>query len=264
MSIKSIDYGLAKSKWNQYVRFSKDPLLQPMVPETRRLTRKNVQRFLQKYSSVYLKPIYGGKGVGVAKLYRIKGTGRWAIRLNGQVYSYRDVASLLSSSPFLKMKKDPYIIQRGISLIEIGGRSLDFRVHCMKLTRSNWTVVGIMGKQAAKNQAVTNFSQGGKAVPLNQALGKGMGMNSTSIQKVRAKLNRLGAYMAKHYFNYARELGLDVGIDKRGKVWIIEGNTVPGANLFRFHEDKTLYGKIMAARRQMKQDSKPRGRKKRR
>jgi hypothetical protein len=46
-------------------------------------------------------------------------------------------------------------------------------------------------------------------------------------------------------YNYYWNLGLDLAVDKSGKLWMIEENTGPALYLFAKLKDKTMYRNIM-------------------
>lgn len=239
------DYGLAKSKWDQYQRFIEDPELTSHVPHTECLDKEKLAVFLAQYPFVYLKPITGGKGLGIMKVSRSpKG---FRLQTNIKTTEYPGIEQLYEKGLSTTEKKS-YIIQQGISLVTLKGRPIDFRILLMK-PRLKWNFMGVMGRWAAPNKIVTNYSRGGMAVTLEKAIDATSRTFRLDYIVTLKKLKQLGFYMAHYYFNYATKLGLDVGIDQEKKIWILEGNTIPGFNLFRYHENPELYNKIWAWQR---------------
>jgi hypothetical protein len=239
------DYGLARSKWRQSMAFNNDPILKKRVPQTDLYNRSNLIKYLDRYQTVFLKPDEGGKGQGVIKIWRL---GKKVIVQNE---AKRSITANVSNAYDISQKliKDQnYIIQQGISLIQVDKRPVDFRILLYKPGK-RWIAMGVMGKWAAKNRVVTNYSSGGQAIALRKALKQNMTISDKECLQLEEQLKRLALYIAKKHFNYARELGLDIGIDDRKEVWLIEGNTVPGINLFKNHDDKLLFRKINRFRR---------------
>jgi glutathione synthase/RimK-type ligase-like ATP-grasp enzyme len=237
-------YGLVRSKWRQSIAFSNDPILENRVPQTDLYNKSNVEKYLHKYQTVFLKPDEGSKGKGVIKIRRVgkyfiiqKGTKRYVYTTPSTVYNV--------TQKLINNKK--YIIQQGISLIQIDQRPVDFRILLFK-PGSRWITMGVMGKWAAKNKIVTNYSSGGQAITLRKALKQNIAISEKESLLLENRLKRLGLHIAKTHFNYAKELGLDIAIDRRKNIWVIEGNTVPGINLFKYHDDHQLYGKIRRIR----------------
>jgi hypothetical protein len=239
------DYGLARSKWRQSIAFSNDPILKKMLPQTDQYNRSTLKKYLQRYQTVFLKPDEGGKGRGVIKVWRL------GKQLIIQKDTKRSVTTKLSTAYDVSQKliKDKnYIIQQGISLIQVDKRPIDFRILLYKPGK-RWVAMGVIGKWAAKNKIVTNFSSGGQAIALRKALKQNMTISDKECLQLEEQLKRLALYIAKKHFNYAREFGLDIGIDNRKDIWLIEGNTVPGINLFKYHDDRRLYEKIYRIRK---------------
>jgi hypothetical protein len=242
------DYGLARSKWKQYIEFSKDPNLADKTPQTDLYSRETLLSYLKKYPVVFLKPVNGGKGQGIIKISK---SGKNFIMQKGmeeKIHTHKTLFSALSKK---KIDQQPYVVQQGINLIRFHQRPIDFRILLLKPDK-DWEVMGVMGKWAAKNNVVTNFCRGSRAITLKKALKRSLNIREKDYIHLKDELNLFGLHLANTHFNYARELGLDIGIDSDKKLWIIEGNTIPGINLFRFHEDKTLYPKILSYRKIIK------------
>jgi hypothetical protein len=214
------DYGLARSKWRQYLVFSKDPIIIDKTPQTDLYSRETLFSYLQKYPAVFLKPIFGGKGQGIIK---ITSTEKQFIVQKGLKKNYcNDKISLVNALNIKKNDKSTYIVQQGLHLITLNRRPIDFRVHLMKKNK-DWEVMGIMGKWAAKDKIVTNYSLGGMAITLQNALKRSLKSDDGECINFKHQLNSLGLHMANTHFNYARELGLDIGIDFDGQLWIHRG-----------------------------------------
>jgi len=144
------------------------------------------------------------------------------------------------------MGERPYMIQQGIPLITIQNRPLDFRVLVLR-PKTNWEVMGIMGKWAAKNKIVTNHSRGGAPITLDKALKNSVNATDQQINQMEKKLIQLGLEASKSLrrsYRNVREVGMDVAIDNQLNTWILETNSRPNYQLFRSHRDKRLYGKI--------------------
>jgi glutathione synthase/RimK-type ligase-like ATP-grasp enzyme len=242
------DYGLARSKWRQSIAFSNDPIIVKKTPKTSRYNKHNIRKYIQKYNTVFLKPNEGGKGKGVIKL---RGVGKSVVIQKGTKSHVLSKPSDVYDALQKFTKGRAYIIQQGISLIQVNQRPIDFRILLLK-PRGRWIAMGVIGKWAAKNKFVTNYSSGGKAITLQKVLKHKWAIDQKECAQLETKLKRLGLYMARTHFNYAKELGLDIGLDQNKNIWIIEGNTRPGINLFKYHEDQKLYKKIRTIRKQIR------------
>lgn len=144
-----------------------------------------------------------------------------------------------------KYRGKRYLIQRGVSLLSINGKPVDFRVLLLK-PQNKWEFLGTMGKVAAANHVVTNYKHGGRPIGLNEAL-RQTGWKRQEIRNIETRMNDI-ALMTANAFNkrykYCRRLGIDFAIDNNKKIWILEVNTNPYYELFRHHRNKQLYRKI--------------------
>jgi hypothetical protein len=237
----AMDYGLAASKWRQYERFSKDSKLKTFLPDTRLLNNGNLIEFLKLYPTVFLKPIDRGKGQGILVVHK-KEKG-YNLYVDTKKYSFSSDKLLQNAIHTHVNRPNRYIIQEGIQLLQWESRPIDFRLYVAKQS-SGWKSLGMMGKWAAPNRRITNRSVGGRAVPFYSTLQRAGKFNRQQCQELEKQVLQLGEYLARNYFNYALELGLDFGLDQNRKLYIIEGNTLPGIQLFRHHPNKKLTERI--------------------
>jgi glutathione synthase/RimK-type ligase-like ATP-grasp enzyme len=208
-----------------------------------RYSPTQLQEVLQRHSSVVIKPAIGSGGHGVVKIQKQNGknytlhTGLKKMTLNRKNLPLQ-IKQLIGSRK--------YIIQQTIQLISYNNRPIDFRILLIK-PKNTWIYGGVMGKCARKGKFVTNHGQGGTPMTLQKAINSSQLRNRTRPNTMEKKLQTLGAQVSKTFDQYStsfRVLGLDVAIDKKAKPWILEVNTYPNYKLFKYHSDKTLYGKI--------------------
>jgi hypothetical protein len=239
------------SKWLKHLALSEVEILRRFLPETRLLSRFSLQALLRKYSIIYLKPVIGSEGHGIIRVVR---------ESNGYLIKHSDeefnlVLDENQLIPVLKRLTHgrKYIIQQGIDLMTIEGRPLDFRILLLR-PENQWLLMGIMGKWGPKDQIVTNRRRGGEAITLDEALQRGFGLESEKIDRIRSNLAKIGFIAAKvlqRKFN-VREAGIDVAIDSNLKIWILEVNTTPLFNLFKYDPDQTLFNKIYSYVKQIR------------
>ncbi len=138
-----------------------------------------------------------------------------------------------------------YLIQKGIRLIRVKGRAIDYRLLMLK-PGSKWEFMGIIGKMATGNRVVTNFNNGGEPIGLSKSL-RSIGWNEADIRRIRKEMRSLGFATARQFnrkFKNCRRLGIDLAIDTNKKIWIIEVNTNPFYDLFKHHQDRGRYRKV--------------------
>lgn len=240
MNIKKV--WAAASKWKKHQILSTSSFIQRFLPQTDELDQQTLWKYLEAFPMVYVKPVYGSGGYGLLKI--TKRGHAYEIQTNQIKRVCKDKYQLLQFiKHFVHGKK--YIIQQGIDLMSIEQHPIDFRVLLLK-PQGKWEVMGIMGKLGKKEKIVTNYCQGAKAIPLPIAI-KRSSMENEQVNTIEELLFDIGlevAYLVSNEYKYVREIGLDIAIDSKEKIWIIEANTRPNFKLFKYHPDKILYPKI--------------------
>lgn len=217
------------------------------LPRTSLFSRHSFLSFLSRYSKVIAKPASGSGGAGVIMIKQKKknaylvqrGAKRKTIR--GKQSTYRYVRRKLGTR---------YLIQKRISLAKVGERPFDVRVMVQKRNGSDWKVTGMLAKVAGKGYIITNVKRsGGYVLPLSTAIARANIPNSSSavINRLR-RIALLAARSLSSYYTAQRVFGFDMGIDAKGKVWIIEANLRPDITLFAKLRDKSMYHTIRSYR----------------
>lgn len=131
-------------------------------------------------------------------------------------------------------KKRRFLVQQGIELAPYHGRPVDVRTIVQKNRLGTWTVTGTFAKAAKRGMVVTNVKAGGRVFPLGKYL-KGIGMPPSSRKKTIASMKRWSERCARvlnrRFAN--RTYGLDLGLDRKQKLWLIEVNTHPSFNILK-------------------------------
>jgi hypothetical protein len=233
------------SKWRKHVILAREPAIHKYLPETAVLTKSELLwEYLSNFSFIILKPVVGTGGRGIIKIGKI-GDNKVLLQTGLKKQVFYSKSELVVHVTRLT-KGQSYLIQQGINLITINERPIDFRILLYK-RKNQWEFMGGMGKLAAKNKIITNFCKGGKPITVEKALKYGLKLNAEECSELEQKLQALGTVVASTFdkqYKSIRELGLDVAIDKNLHIWILEVNTRPMYNLFRYHADRTLYNKI--------------------
>jgi hypothetical protein len=225
---------------------SGSPFLRRALPTTRTLTEANFRTMLDRYRQIIAKPVGSYGGSGVMKV-TARGDGRCSVHYGSRMKVLPDAEAAYN---FIRSKvgKARYLVQRCISLARIGGRPFDLRVMVQRSGGSPWQVTGKLAKVAGSGYIVTNIRRSkGYVLPARTAILRSNLRGSAPRILKRVDRVSLSAVRRLHrVFRWIRAVGMDIGIDKNGKVWIIEGNFYPDLSLFLKLKDKSDYRRIKA------------------
>lgn len=233
--------------------------LQPHLPETAKFTPEILWNYLRKYNKVVFKPVIGRRGRNILKVSRL-GESQYEIHLKNKKNIYTSEKETLSYiEKFIRKRKHSlqrtYIVQRYIDLATYENKPFDIRVVVQRRKGSSeWHVTGMVSKVAGKGFMVTNNGlSGGIVLPVTSALGKANDDIARNRKEIMKEIERVVLIATKRLASYWKKqtiMGLDVGVDREGHVWIIEGNLCPGIKNFYKLDDKTMYRRIKNIRRE--------------
>ncbi|AYV65382.1 hypothetical protein C2I06_00010 [Niallia circulans] len=231
--------------------FSKDETYQLLVknaevtlhlPVTEPLTVENLHFMLKNFPVLYVKPVHGSQGRNIIHIESFN---------NHYIATISSGKRKGKSQLFTEEKKlwkwlehyskgRSYICQQGIDFQKWQGRSLDFRILCHKNYQGNWTITSTVARIAQKNAIVANLAQGAEMKPAKAVLNELL--HTENAEQKLEELKRLAIEIAillhKNTDGYLGELGIDIGMDKQGHLWIIEVNSKPSKKLEE-HIEKT-------------------------
>ncbi|MDQ0198096.1 YheC/YheD family endospore coat-associated protein [Neobacillus ginsengisoli] len=223
------------SKWEVYEHLIKDDYPQSFVPETGIFSEENLYEFAQKYKTVFIKPVHGSQGRNIFKIekeddlhYSFQSSIKSKADQVGKKYSLKEIYQQIQ--PFIHNRI--YIIQQGIPLVTAESCAMDFRVLCHKNQFNFWEVTSIVARISAEQEFVSNIARGGRILkPLNAL---STCMNKRKALEVIANMKELSietaSIISKHSPGITGELGIDIGVGKDGKLWLIEVNSKPSKN----------------------------------
>ena len=239
--MKKVIYKMGKlGKYNFMKRYK---MIRSFLPDTRKATLSNIKIMLRLYGSVYLKPDEGTGGHGIYKITKEKNN--FILRTGSNVSNFNSLNVLFASIHRILIR-DQYIVQKGIVLLKHNNRPFDVRVMVQKNEKGILNVTGVIGRQAKRNKIVTNYHSGGTPLPIDTLLKTHL--NDESRKKYIQIIERLGieasTVLGKSYRS-KRAFGVDIAIDYKMKLWVLEINTKPDMSIFNTLKNKTMYKKIL-------------------
>lgn len=234
------------NKWNKHKLMAKSPKLASVLPATRLLTRDSLRMLLDRYGSVTVKPTSRSGGSGVMRVY--------AARHGGYIVHFGAKQRVLSSADSVyallrrKLGRSTGLVQQTIPLATVGGRPFDVRVMVQRLGRSRWKATAKLAKVAGRGYIITNVARsGGRVLPVSTAIRRSE-LGGSRVRSISRRLDRIALRAVKRlhrHYSAIHTVGMDLGVDRNGKVWIIEANFKPAKSLFRRLRDKSAYRRIL-------------------
>lgn len=238
---------LVNNKWKFYQLLKKERKFKKHLQKTFLYKDiNNLNKFLITESELFLKPKYGQKGGGIITVKKEKAycfVLREARKCNN---IFKIVKKKFRSPNALEKiikkncKNRPYIFQSGIKTATYKGRIFDLRI-LVQNTGEKWKVTGISVRLAPKDSFLTNIHAGGEEISggvFILFLKKVFGEKSDRILK---KVKEISIDLAKYFEKKLKvpivEMGIDLILDEKSKIWINEINSKP-ARIFYFKKGK--------------------------
>lgn len=231
-----------KSKWTKTKWLLSDRVLRRFVPETKLFTRSSLNEMTGRYKMLYFKPTNGTGGNGIARIVRTSSSRKFRVKKDAKTYEASSASSLFGQLKNIARGRS-YLLQKGIHLQACRGRPFDLRMTMQKAGGGNWVPTVMFVKLGKLNNVVTNYHQGGKLALVEQTLQRS-GYTRTQIDRYKQQLKTLGMQTARCFDRHSvrfKELGLDVALDRDGRLWILEVNTRPSFSALKSLADKSLY-----------------------
>ena len=229
------------SKWSQYHSLQRKRSLRPSLPATELCTKKTLLAFLNTYPEVIIKPCVGQQGRGIVKI-SMTGEMNFEVHEKQSITGKNDFEELYKYIFEQYLSKKDYIVQQRISLPEINESPFDVRV-ITQLDEDRWIITGMVVKVAAKNYFVSNRASKLLTLEdafLNTTIGTSYEHCAKSIEVVCKKASKR---LRKSVGNISI-IGFDIGINRKGAVWIIEGNYAPSLSMFYMFRNNEIHERI--------------------
>ncbi|WP_028987695.1 YheC/YheD family protein [Thermicanus aegyptius] len=216
------------SKWSVYRLLRKEPSLHPHLPQTYLANRATLTLMMNRYSNLILKPDNGSIGEGIMRLER-KGK-RWNLnyptRLRNGRTRWKHISFTTKIPQFLlkRLQQRKYLVQEGISFVKKEGRPFDLRVAVQKEYGGKWKVTGIVAKVAAKGHFLTNVARGGKCHSLEEVLANHPSLTPALVESRLIPLALQAAHLLEKQVPFLADMGLDMGCNEEGHLYLIEIN----------------------------------------
>ena len=208
-----------KAKINRFLKKNKN--IAKHIPKTENLKINNIDKYLQLYPKILIKPKDGAKG---ERIYTIeKRNKNYVVKY---IFKGRQLSKKLSPIDFQEFCHKTfifpanYLVQPWIVFKKYEGNKFDIRTSVQKTKSGGWQVTGVVARIAKKNGIVTNVAQGGKAISFQQLRTKVGVINEKELYNLSLNVAR----SIEALYPAAADLGLDIAIDEQNKLWFLEVN----------------------------------------
>jgi len=196
---------------------------------------------LEDNQTVYLKPDRLYKGKGVIRASRTEAGYTIELRQEQNViYTFREAEAFLLQLESEMAEGQNYLMQKGINLATFLGNRYDLRVMLHKQAPDRWVVTGINARIAPVNSVITSPRSGGNVIYASAALAHSFpGKENLLAEEIKKFACAVGRALEER-FGFLGELGVDLGFDQNGKLYLIEANAKPLKVSFSRIKDKAL------------------------
>lgn len=221
-------------KWEVHEWLSQDGRLKAHLPSTIRYAgTHSTSGFLLQHGTAFLKPVHGSLGLGILRVTKQPdGSATFEVKRQNQAPLHRRTGNTSEVLELLRKRinKRPYLVQQGITLATYQDRPFDIRILLQRDGNGDWKRTKMFARVAKTGDFTSNLSSGGEALPVSDVLSGVISLQAQRrrcLQQIRRVARLVTEVMEKQSHKSFGELGLDIGVDTNGHVWIIEVNSKP-------------------------------------
>lgn len=213
---------------------SKSPEISKYIPETKELlSEADLVNMLERHKALYLKPTNDRLGSGIIRVVNSRLAKSYTMQYYAgdiELSKYEtDNMNQLWSQIQQQMIPSPYIVQQSVPLAAVSACPFDFRVLVQKNHQGRWKVSGMGVRVAGHPQSITtHVPRGGRIAAPQSVLQQALPRQKPD--QITRRIDRLCIAVAKNlerHFHHLGEISIDVGLDRKGCLWIFEANAKP-------------------------------------
>lgn len=269
------------NKWKQYNLLKGNSHLKKHLPITKKLNKNSFLEMLGEHKSIIIKPVLGVLGKNIYQISEIDKTeDLYEIHREGLIKKIKGKLGVQGKNIYQeseidktedlyeihheglikkikgkhetysyiesRIKPSRFLVQQKICLVSIDKSPIDFRVMVQRKRQSSkWRITGKFAKVAQRGYIITNVAK--EVLCIEDAL-RQTSLDTELMQEAIRIMNQTAITATSCITSVCpkrRIIGFDFGVDKRGKVWIIEANFKPGISPFKMLENKLMYQTIL-------------------
>lgn len=223
-----LKHRLSKEKL-QRVMSEDDSLAGYTIPSKRIESFDDITKYIDEYRQIVVKPIYSRQGKGVFVIGK-DGSG---LTIGAQREKERISIEKLERIYDKDIKGIPHIVQKSMTSRTLNGDPFDCRIHLEKNGKGNWRNINTSVRVGIGQSIISNGDGSGR-IQIKPFLQSNYG---DTWEDILEELNEFGLKLAKRIEKTRKTklmtLGLDVGIDPEGNLFIFEANSAPGVSTIK-------------------------------
>lgn len=216
-------------KWEMYQWFSKEPGINQHIPYTILYhSPGDILEMLGRFPKIYVKPVLGLQGRGIVRISKENKLFIFKYRESrvNHIVTLED-PSQVKEYIGKRFNHGRHLIQQAVDLLEYKGRLIDFRCVVQKNQSNTWICQAIIGRLGVRDSIVSNISSGGAAFTVENILSMAIQSSEENIVDLKQKIATFAITVCNKLDEYGincGSLGLDIGMDPQGRLWLIEIN----------------------------------------
>ncbi|MFD1064441.1 YheC/YheD family protein [Oceanobacillus locisalsi] len=227
------------SKEKLQYKLAEDPEFEEnVIPSAACSSIHTFEQFLTRYKNIVVKPISSQRGVGVYKI-SVNNARKITIGYNktSEEIAYEELEDFYNN----KLKDKKHVMQKYVASSTPQGDPFDCRVHLEKNGQGKWVIAKKYIRIGIGQKIISNVNQGGGVADAKVFL---KANNQPDIaKKMLTELDQLGLKLANKMEELRgvelANLGLDIGIENDGSLYVFEANTAP--DISRLKAEVAMY-----------------------
>ena len=230
-TILSDDGRISFNKKRLQEKLSEDPKFKNLVIPSKIANEfDDILNFVEDYKKIVLKPVSGQFGDGIYILIKDDKNYRLLFKDNEEILSKQEIHNFFNE----KIKGKRYLIQKYINSKTRQGYPFDCRINVEKNGKGEWETARKFIRIGIGQKVVSNISQGGGVSNVKPFLKTNFGDKwKQIINDIDEIANTLPYKIEQLRETELMTLGIDIGIDSDGKVYLFETNSAPGTTQLR-------------------------------
>ncbi|WP_367757163.1 YheC/YheD family protein [Ammoniphilus sp. 3BR4] len=213
-------------KWQGWELLSSDIVLRNHLPATQKLLNgADLQKFLYHHQDIFVKPVSAVKGHSSKGIIRVQLQKSKAIGIfyrEGKMMRHERLENWQEVQDRINIPSN-YILQQSIQTVKRGEKVTDIRVNMSKNRKGKWEVSNLLFRMASNSSHI---------IPEDVKVFSPNHLEKTFHDfELDLMTCRNVGYRICHIFEklgyHMGDLGIDLGIDENGHVWIFEVNPLP-------------------------------------